>query len=225
MEPASSPSSVRPAARPRLVAIVPVGALDAAKSRLGESLDAEERRELAIRLLERTIAAATGTPAIAETLVVTPDDEVRVIALAAGARPIRQRGAGLIGGLEQARDEAVAGGADAILVLPIDLPLVSPGAIASIVQPHLAQKADDDRPLVVLVPDRHGRGTNALLLAPPDAIGFCFGGDSRAAHASNARASGARLVELPDGPLALDLDTPEDLLLVERLVPELVGVA
>ncbi|HYC06978.1 MAG TPA: 2-phospho-L-lactate guanylyltransferase [Candidatus Binatia bacterium] len=208
---------------PRLVAIVPVGSLDSAKSRLGESLDAEERRELAVRLLERTLDATTHAPAIEETIVVTPDDEVRAIALSAGARPIRQRGGGLISGLDQARDEAIAGGAGAILVLPIDLPLLSPATIATIVEPYLAGDGDDDRPLVVLVPDRHGRGTNALLLAPADAIGFCFGGDSRAAHASNAQASGARLVELADGPLALDLDTPEDLLLVERLVPELVG--
>jgi hypothetical protein len=58
--------------------------------------------------------------------VVTPDDEVRRIALEAGARPIRQRDGGLGSGLRQARDEAVAGGADALLVVPIDLPLVSP---------------------------------------------------------------------------------------------------
>jgi 2-phospho-L-lactate guanylyltransferase len=209
----------------RLVAIVPVGSLDSAKSRLGESLDAEERRDLTVRLLQRTLQATTGAPAIDETLVVTPDDEVRAIALAGGARPIRQRGGGLISGLEQARDEAVAGGAQAILVLPIDLPLVSPAAIATIVEPLLADRVDGDAPLVVLVPDRHGRGTNALLLAPPEAIGFCFGGDSRAAHASNARASGADLVELAGGPLSLDLDTPEDLLIVERLAPELVGAA
>jgi 2-phospho-L-lactate guanylyltransferase len=68
--------------------------------------------------------------------------------------------------------------------------------------------------LVAIVPDRHGRGTNALLLAPPDAIDTCFGGDSRSAHATAAVAAGARLVEL-DGPLALDVDTADDLLLAE----------
>ncbi len=117
---------------------MPVGSLDSAKSRLGESLDAEERRELAVRLLRRTLEATTAAPAIDETLVITPDDEVRAIALAGGARPIRQRGGGLISGLEQARDEAVAGGAEAILVLPIDLPLISPEEIATIVEPLLA---------------------------------------------------------------------------------------
>jgi 2-phospho-L-lactate guanylyltransferase len=73
----------------------------------------------------------------------------------------------------------------------------------------------------VLVPDRHGRGTNALVLAPPDAIEFCFGGDSRAAHVECARSRGVRIVEL-DGQLTIDLDTPDDLLLVEELAPELV---
>src|SRR5438093_585798 len=76
---------------------------------------------------------------------------------------------------------------------------------------------DPRRPLVAIVPDRHGRGTNALLLAPPDAIDTCFGGDSRAAHAAAAREAGAALVEL-DGPLTLDLDTPDDLLLAETIL-------
>ena len=72
--------------------------------------------------------------------------------------------------------------------------------------------------------DQHGRGTNALLLAPPDIIDVHFGGDSRDAHASAAAAAGARLVEL-DGPLTVDLDTPDDLLLAESSadVPESIG--
>jgi 2-phospho-L-lactate guanylyltransferase len=72
----------------------------------------------------------------------------------------------------------------------------------------------------VAVSDRHRRGTNALLVAPPDAIEFAFGGDSRAAHADCAADAAARLVELAGGPLGLDLDTPEDLLRVQELAPE-----
>ncbi len=195
--------------------IVPVGTLEGAKSRLGEVLDAEERRDLAVRLLRRTVAAATAAGRVDETIVVTPDAQARDIALEAGARPLRQRDQGLNRGLREARSDAVAGGAGAIVVLPIDLPLVSAGAVAAL----LAPLAEPDRPVVALVPDRHGRGTNALLVAPPDAIDFAFGGDSRAAHAACARAAGARYVEL-DGPLALDLDTAEDVLLAEELAPE-----
>ena len=64
-------------ASPRVVAIVPVGTLNGAKSRLGAVLDAEERLELTILLARRTIAAAVATPGVAETIVVTPDDAVR----------------------------------------------------------------------------------------------------------------------------------------------------
>jgi 2-phospho-L-lactate/phosphoenolpyruvate guanylyltransferase len=202
----------------RVVAIVPVGSLEGAKSRLGETLDAEERRDLVIGLLRTTLDATARTPGIAETIVVTPDDEIRQLALEAGARPVRQRGQGLNRGLGEARAEAIAGGASSILVLPIDLPLVSPDALADVLGP----LRDPERPLVVIVPDRHGRGTNALLVAPPDAIEFGFGGDSRVAHADCAREVGARLVELRDGPLALDLDTPADLLLLGNVLPEAV---
>jgi 2-phospho-L-lactate guanylyltransferase len=201
----------------RVVAVVPVGTLDGAKSRLGETLDAEERRDLATRLLARTLEAALATPGIDEVLVVTPDDEVRQLAARAGARPIRQQSQGLNVGLRQARDEVLASGGDALLVVPIDLPLISAEALKAV----LAPLDDRARPLVVLVPDRHGRGTNALLVAPPDAIEFGFGGDSRRAHAACAADAGARFVEL-DGPLSLDIDTPDDLLLVEQRAPESV---
>jgi 2-phospho-L-lactate/phosphoenolpyruvate guanylyltransferase len=200
-------------AQPRrgpLVAIIPVGTLDGAKSRLGAVLDAEERLELTLRLARTTIGAAVAARLVDEVLVVTPDDSVRAFAAELGARPIRQRDSGLNHGLVAARADAVAAGATAILILPIDLPTVTPDAIDAVA----ATLDQPERPLVAIVPDRHGRGTNALLIAPPDAIDVCFGGDSALAHRAAALAAGARLVVL-DGPLALDLDTPDDLLLAE----------
>ena len=204
----------------RTVAILPVGALDGAKSRLGGTLDAEERRELATDMLDRTIAAALATPAIDETVVVSPDREVLSRASEAGARTLLQRSQGLNSGLREARADVVAGGADAIMIVPIDLPLVSPAALAELLGP---LDAVADRPLVVLAPDRHGRGTNGLVVAPPDAIEFGFGGDSRVAHASCAAEARARYVEV-DGPLSLDIDTPDDLLFVEKLMNETADV-
>lgn len=195
---------------PIVYAIVPVAALDGAKSRLGEVLDAEERQDLVLRLAETTIRAAVDTPGITETLVVTPDDTVRALALAAGARPMRQRSRGLNAGLREARAEALAAGATAVLILPIDLPRVSSPALGAIVD----TLRDHTAPVVAIVPDRHGRGTNALLLAPPDVIEVHFGGDSRAAHLAAAAAAGARIVEL-DGPLRQDLDTADDLLVAQ----------
>jgi 2-phospho-L-lactate/phosphoenolpyruvate guanylyltransferase len=202
-QPARSPGPV--------VAIVPVGSLEGAKSRLGAVLDAEERLELTLRLARTTIAAAVASARIDETLVVTPDDEVRRLAETLGARPLRQRDRGLNRGIDAGREEALAAGARAVLIVPIDLPEVSTAALDAVLA---MLDAESGRPLVAIVADRHGRGTNALLLAPPDAIDTCYGGDSHAAHVRNAREASAVLVEL-DGPLALDLDTPDDLLLAE----------
>ncbi len=199
------------AAHRPLVVIVPVRALEGAKSRLGEVLDAEERRDLVVELLDRTVRAALGADGVDSVLVVSSDPDALAIAEAAGGRAVRERGMGLNGSLAEARARAVAEGAAAILVLPGDLPSIDPVAVASI-----ARAADASGPVVALVTDRHQRGTNALLLAPPGVIPFAFGGDSRAAHAALARDAGARYVEL-SGPLSLDLDTPEDLLLAEKV--------
>ena len=205
----------------RIVAIVPIGRIENAKSRLGGTLDAEERRDLVDTMIDRTIRASVGTAGIAETLVVSPDPEAIDQAARLGARTMRQRSqGGLNAGLREARDDAIAGGADAVLILPIDLPLISPDAIAELIAP---LGVDGERPIVVLAPDRHGRGTNGLVVAPPDAIDPAFGGDSRAAHRACAEAVGARYVEL-DGPFGLDIDTPDDLLLVEALANQAAEV-
>jgi 2-phospho-L-lactate/phosphoenolpyruvate guanylyltransferase len=192
-------------------AAIPVGTLDGAKSRLGAVLDAEERRDLVAEMARTTIRAVVGTAGISDTLVITPDDEVRALALGAGARPIRQRSRGLNAGLREARDEAVAAGATSLLIVPIDLPRVTSAAIGEV----LAALETTPPPAVIIVTDRHGRGTNALLLSPPDVIDVLFGGDSRDAHVAAATAAGARVVEL-GGPLAYDLDTPDDLLLPQE---------
>lgn len=205
-----------PAFASRLVALVPVRGLEAAKSRLGEALDAEERRELVEHLLARTIAAAAAVPGVAAVAVVSPDPAALALATGLDAVAVRQTGEGLNEGLAAGRDRAVADGADALLVVPADLPGVSAGGLAAVVEAAQAAAADwaAGHPIIVLVTDRSGDGTNALLLAPPDAIPFRFGPGSRAAHEAAARAAGAAYVEVA-GPLDLDLDTPDDLLAAE----------
>ncbi|MCJ7710977.1 MAG: 2-phospho-L-lactate guanylyltransferase, partial [Chloroflexi bacterium] len=183
--------------------VIPVRTFEGAKSRLGAVLDAEERRDLVERLLIRTVAAALATPGVVDVLVVSPDPEVLAVASAAGARSLTQRSRGLNPALQEAR---AAVEADRILVLPADLPTVIPSDIAAL----LAAGDAAGAPSVVLAPDRHGRGTNALLLDPPDAIDPAFGGDSRAGHAWLASSADIAFVEVA-GLLELDLDTPDDL--------------
>jgi 2-phospho-L-lactate guanylyltransferase len=199
----------------RIAAIIPVGTLEGAKTRLGDRLDAEERRDLVEGLLARTVVAALAVERLDDVLVVSPDREVLQSATDLGARTIRQRSRGLNAGLREARTDVVAGGAEAILVLPIDLPFVTPERIAALLEPlELSGQIGAAAPTVVLVTDRHGTGTNALGLRPPDAIDFAFGRASRAAHRAAAETAGATLIEL-DGPLTVDLDTPDDLVFVE----------
>src|SRR5262245_14961889 len=199
------------------VAVVPVRSLEGAKSRLGEALDAEERRALVERLLGRTVQAAQGVVGIVDVLVVSPDAEVLALAASLGASTLAQHTQGLNQALEEAR--ASLPGDRRLLVLPGDLPRVTAATIDEL----LAAADAAPAPSVVLVTDRHERGTNALVLDPPDVIAFAFGGDSREAHACLARAAEARLVE-PDSELRIDLDTPDDLLLAESIAPEVLGV-
>ena len=194
-------------------AVVPLRGLEAAKSRLGGQLDAEERLDLVTGLLERTLLAAAGCPLVDHVLLVSPDPAALELGQRIGVEVLREPGRGLNAALDAAREHAVAAGAATLVVIPADLPRVSPEAIS-----HVIAAADaawsPGRPIVVLVPDRHGGGTNALLVSPPDAIPFSFGRGSHAAHQAAAAASGAGYVEV-DGELSLDVDTPDDLLLAE----------
>ena len=235
----------RPPVLARIAVLVPVRGLEGAKARLGEALDAEERRALVERLLERTVTAASAAGATL-VAVVSPDPEALQRARQLGVAAVAQRGGGLNEGLEEGRAWAEAAGVDALLVVPADVPAVSPAALEAVMaaardaaasrpmmtaspgmgapgrgpapagQRGVAAPVARSRGLVVLVPDRGGTGTNVLLLAPPRAIAFRFGEGSRAAHAAAARDTGAIYVEL-GGPLALDLDTPDDLLAAEAL--------
>jgi 2-phospho-L-lactate/phosphoenolpyruvate guanylyltransferase len=213
-----SSTEPRPPPALRIAALVPVGTLEGAKTRLASSLDAEERHDLITGFLRRTVLAALAVERLADVLVVSPDPEILRLASDAGARTLRQRSLGLNAGLTEARDDVIAGGADAVLVVPVDLPFVTAEAIDTLIDRLL-----DGDPAVVLVTDRHATGTNALGLRPPAVIDFAFGPGSRSAHRDRAGATGARYVEVA-GPLTIDLDTPEDLVLVESTAPESLGV-
>jgi 2-phospho-L-lactate guanylyltransferase len=199
----------------RTWALVPLRGLSTAKTRLGPDLDLAARRTLVEALLRRTLVAARDARSLDGTIVVTKDPLVAGIAQAHGAIGLVEHLPGLNEAIDAARSLAVARGATAVLVLPADLPAVSAAAVDALVGAAAASVTgvgrDPERGLVAVVSDRHGRGTNALLLTPPDSAEPAFGAESRAAHRAAAAVTGAEWVELA-GPLALDVDTPEDLL-------------
>lgn len=179
-----------------------------AKKRLSTVLGPEERAALAEEMLREVLAACRGA-GLATVAVVSTDD---------GARAARGLGVGAIvvepAGMNQAVATGlgwVAGrGAAATLVLPGDVPLTEADDLRAIVA------AGEAEPCVVVVPDRRGEGTNALFLRPTDAIAPAFEGASAARHLRLAEHRGARAVRLDLPRVALDVDTPEDLVELAR---------
>jgi 2-phospho-L-lactate guanylyltransferase len=183
------------------LAIVPVKRLAEAKSRLGEQFDAGERAALVVDMLRSVLAALAASGAVAARLVVSPDPAVLAVAGAAGAGALLQTGDGLNEALAAARAVAPA---EALLIVPADLPLLRPGEVAALLA--LAGRAP-----VVIAPDRDGRGTNALALAAGAPLPFQFGPDSFARHQAAAAALGLPVLVFRSPGTALDLDTPADL--------------
>jgi 2-phospho-L-lactate guanylyltransferase len=199
----------------RLHVVVPVRTVEGGKSRLGAALDAEEREELVVGMLRHALAVVLAWPAAADVLVVSLDRSLLSVATSAGARSLLQRGEGLNSAILLGRDDAVAGGATALLVLPADLPLLHVAALERLrTAADAALAAGRGAPLVAVVAADARRGTNALLLSPPDAIEPAFGEESLRAHLEAARRAGATVQVVEDPDLGFDLDTPAD---VERL--------
>lgn len=193
-------------------AIVPVKPLRRGKSRLAASLAEDERAALNKLLLQRTLRTLTELKEVEQVLVISRDAAALALAREIGARTVLEDGAPALNtALQRATVVAQVYASRGVLVIPADLPLLR----ASDVQ-QLLERAKDP-PVVVIAPDRHQRGTNALLLAPANLIEYDFGGDSFRRHCDRARQAGARLeiIELPT--LGLDLDLPEDLELIRKL--------
>ena len=206
----------------RTWALVPIRGLETAKTRLGGNLDAEERRDLVVDMLRQTLVATRDARRIAGTIVVTMDPDAAGIARDHRAVGLVERAPGLNGAISAARSVAVARGASAVVVLPADLPGISAPVVDALIQAAANGIAQPAGGLVALVTDQHGRGTNALLISPPGLIDPQFGPGSRVLHRVAATAAGATFREL-DGPLALDVDTPDDLVVAKAALGAIHG--
>ena len=192
-----------------LWAIVPVKPLRWGKSRLAGVLSPEERTDLNSQLLIHTLNTLKSLKEIEHVLVISRDPAALAIARKRGARTLQENGtpelnSALARATIVARNHSTRG----VLIVPADLPLLTPEDVRSM----LDRAAEP--PVVVVAPDRHRQGTNALLVCPAGLIDYDFGPDSYPRHCQRAHMAGARLeiCELPS--LALDMDLPEDLQLV-----------
>jgi 2-phospho-L-lactate guanylyltransferase len=190
----------------RTLAILPVKRFGLAKQRLSERLAPEHREALAQAMVSDVLGALAISRRLDGVLVITNEPAVASLAKSLGATvtPDR-RDAGQSAAAAVGTQHAKRKGFERVLMVPGDCPALDRDELDALLDAHR------DSPSVVIVPDRHGAGTNALLLAPPDVIAPAFGPGSFKRHREAAAAAGVPwAVERPET-LLLDIDTPADL--------------
>jgi 2-phospho-L-lactate/phosphoenolpyruvate guanylyltransferase len=186
--------------------LIPVKTLDEAKQRLSPVLNGDERRQLAEAMLLDVFHAVASAVAPEMVSVVTGDAHVRRLAENFTFQIIADtENLGETHAIAMATAVVERAGQSNTLVLPADIPLVQPEEIQSILRAA-------PQPGAVIVPDRHGRGSNAVLRTPPALFPLRFGDDSFRPHVAAARATGKQLVVLQLAGPALDVDRPPDLI-------------
>ncbi len=201
------------------VAILPVKTFTEAKRRLRTGLSPGERRALAEAMFCDVLIALRRCAAVHAILVVSADHGAQQIAAGYGvgvlADPEKGHNVAARHGIEQ----VLRDGARRVVLVPGDCPALDPHELEAL----LAHEAPERS--VLIVPDRHGTGTNALVLTPPDVLEPSFGPDSCQRHLANAREAGihGEVVDVPT--LALDVDTSHDLEALRRRLDEIRGGA
>jgi len=194
----------------RTAAILPVKRFDRAKSRLGESVAETLRGQLASAMVADVLGALECAAKIERTYVVSCEPRMAQTTREHGALLVPDRHElGQSAAVTLGVQRALADGMQRVLCIPGDCPALDPRELDALLGTE-TPSADDARE-VVIVPDRHGTGTNGLLLQPPDAIVPSFGAESCERHRALASDAGARCrVEHPAS-LLLDIDTGADL--------------
>ena len=190
-----------------IAALVPAKALDQAKLRLAELLSEEERRALALAMLEDVLGALRAVPRIDCVAVISPDSDVLSCAEEAGAEAIVEPPSlrGINQGLSHGLSVLSPRGLSMLLVVLGDVPAVTPDEITSVLEAVPEERG-------VVISPSIARGTSALVLRPPDVIPFRFGPGSFQAHKREAAARGVPMRVLRIDSLAHDIDDPGDLM-------------
>ena len=184
------------------VVAVPVKSLSRAKTRLSPALTGLERGALTLAMLEDVLDAALSDPGW-ETWVVSPDEVALEIAAGRGARPIAEAKPPLANAIRQVEAKAKEEGANALAILPADVPLVTVDTLHEALRTLGA---------VVLARSADGSGTSLLLRRPPRAIPARFGPDSFRRHVELAQVRGLPVSIVERRELSFDVDRPDDIL-------------
>ena len=188
-----------------LWAIIPVKPLKNAKSRLAPVLLPNQRFELAQAMFRHVLSVTVAAQPVTGVLVISRDTKALAIAREFGAKTLQE---GTVSNLNPALLRATmvvkSWRADAVLILPADLPFIKSADVDSLIQ-----LADEDS--LVIATDRERDGTNALLVSPPGSIEYAYGSGSYQRHIGLARKAGLRVSVYQSDRMALDIDVPADL--------------
>lgn len=203
----------------RTIAILPIKSFSQAKQRLRVELSDADRRALVDAMFSDVLVALRRVPELEGIIVVSGDRVAQRIAQGYGATVVEDAERGHNAAAGEGIRTALEDGIERALLVPGDCPLLDPKELEEL----LAHPAGERSALIV--PDRHGTGTNALLLTPPDVLAPSFGPDSRRRHMADAGMAGvaAEVIEVPC--LAMDVDTPDDLDALQQLLAESRGGA
>lgn len=189
-----------------LWAAVPVKSFGRTKQRLIQLLSCRERQALARAMLEDVLSALTRAPSLAGVVVITGDADATAMARAMGALVIGDTDdAGTTAAVTLAAQHLEGMGHNGMLVVPADVPLITPADVETLVAAHRIA------PSLTLVPATADGGTNALACSPPRVVPFAFGENSFRRHCEAARARGIEPVMLNDPRIGHDIDRPDDI--------------
>jgi len=184
--------------------VVPVKQFHLAKQRLSTVLSSDERAYLARMLLHDVLQSITNSPKVTNTVIVSRDPAAAEIAHAFGCEFLIEDKADLSLAVAQGASFAKSHGAASFAMVPGDVPLVSADEITELVG-HSPRWSG-----IPIVSDRHGTGTNGLLVRPVNLMPFRFGEGSYQIHKDTAQQLGVEVEEMRLAGLSLDIDTPND---------------
>ncbi len=201
--------------KPSIVAVVPMKPLLLSKTRLAGTLSDNERADLSLAMFSRVVAAARD--ALGAVWVVGGDDAVQRTAERFGAVWHEDHGKDLNDSLCIAFDSACKNQMTPVY-LPADLPFISAADVTALI------RASSAGSTLTLSPAQQDGGTNAMLVPRCSAFPPMLGENSFKRHKQQAELLGIPYsVCLSEG-LMLDLDTPDDLALCDRLQPGFVSM-
>lgn len=187
------------------LAVLPVKSFGEAKHRLHSALSPARRRALAESMFADVLNAVRRASSVQDVLVITGDDAAQQIAGGHGALFLTEQEPGHNAAAALGIHYALEHGYDRLLLIPGDCPTLRPRDVDALIS------TAHEPPSALIVPDRHGEGTNALLLTPPDVLIPAFGPGSCERHVAAAQAAGIGFALVSVPALELDVDTPEDL--------------